>query len=367
MSYLKDLEEQPWRFDFFDMARRMERSLGRSGPPGEQKVRPRIGDSASRKDEVIHIDGRDVKLSFGQDPWMAFPGSNISAAQWRPQHAVEPSEFERDALPEPDRLHLVVKFLGLLGPQGALPLSQTEETYGWLLEHDSAYAHFLDIFNNRFLQLFFRAWADARPIVQHDRPDCDRFGAYVNSVIGVGSPAFASLSAVPPGVSLYAGVLGARIKSSSRLRSAIRGLFGVDVEIEELVGGWLVFDESELSRIGRKNCGLGSDVLLGAASFSVQDKFRIRIIVENIARYRDFLPLGDDCRTLADLVFFHIGDEMKWDVEIALPAAQATPMRLGEAGELGWTSWMAPDLEAGGLRCDARFNPAERARRQAAS
>jgi type VI secretion system protein ImpH len=366
VSYLKDLQQEPWRFDFFDMARHIERSLG-SPSPIEQGPRPRIGDSASRKDEAIDIDGRAVKLSFGQDPWMAFPGSNIAAAQWRPRNDAKSAEFGQDAEPEPDRLHFVVKFLGLLGPQGALPLSQTEETYGWLLEHDAAYAHFLDLFNNRFLQLFYRAWADARPIVQHDRPDCDRFGAYVNSVVGIGSPAFASLSATPPGVSLYAGVLGTRIKSSSRLRAAIRGLFGVAAEIEELVGGWLVFEESELSKVGRKNCGLGSDLLLGAASFSMQDKFRIRIIVENIDRYRDFLPVGDDCRTLADLVFFHIGDEMDWDVEIALPAAQATPVRLGEAGELGWTSWMAPDLEAGGLRSDARFKPAECARRKAAS
>ncbi|WP_246206872.1 type VI secretion system baseplate subunit TssG [Methylocystis heyeri] len=365
MSYFKDFEQQPWRFDFFDLARHIERSLG-SGSSISLGPRPRIGDSASRKDETIDIDGRAVKLSFGQDPWMAFPGSNVSAAQWRPRNDVISPEFDQDAPPEPDRLHFVAKFLGLLGPQGALPLSQTEETYGWLLEHDSAYAHFLDIFNNRFLQLFYRAWADARPIVQHDRPDCDRFGAYVNSVIGVGSPAFANVSAAPSGISLYAGVLGTRIKSSSRLKAAIRGLFGVAVEIEELVGGWLVFEESDLSRIGRKNCGLGSDLMLGAASFSVQDRFRIRIIVENIARYRDFLPAGEDCRKLADLVFFHIGEEMNWDVEIALPASQATPVRLGEAGELGWTSWMAPDLEAGGLRSEARFNPAECARRKAA-
>jgi type VI secretion system protein ImpH len=297
---------------------------------------------------------------------MAFPGSNLSAVQWRPEALDEDAEFEPLESQEADRLHLVSKFLGLLGPQGALPLAQTEETYSWLLERDSAHAHFLDIFNNRFLQLFFRVWSDARPIAQHDRPDRDRFNVYVNSVMGIGSPAFDERTATPPGLSLYAGLLGSRIKSSSRLKSALQGLFGVFVEIDELIGSWLVFEENELTKIGRKNSALGGELLLGKSSFSVQDKFRVRVVVESLARYRDFLPVGADCRRLADLIFFHIGDEMEWELEIGLPASQATPVRLGVAGELGWTSWMAPDLSAGGLRSDAKFNPAESFRRKPA-
>jgi type VI secretion system protein ImpH len=40
-----------------------------------------------------------------------------------------------------------------------------------------------------------------------------------------------------------------------------------------------------------------------------------------------------------------------------------TPIRVGKFGELGWTSWMAPNwasLET--TRRDARFHPAERMR-----
>jgi type VI secretion system protein ImpH len=360
MTYLRQLEGEPWRFGFFDALRRLERTLGATQT---HSARPRIGDSASRHDETISLEGRDIKFSLGQDPWMAFPGSNLSAVQWRPEPSNESAEFEMGE-GQANRLHLVSKFLGLLGPQGALPFAQTEETYSWLLERDSAYAHFLDIFNNRFLQLFFRAWADARPIAQHDRPECDRFRAYVNSIAGIGSPAFDNLAAVPSGLSLYAGLLGSRIKSSSRLKSAIRGLFGVVVEIEELVGCWLVFEESELTKIGRKNSVMGGDLLLGRASLSVQDKFRVRIVVETLERYRDFLPVGADCRRLADLVFFHIGEEMEWELDLALPSPKATPVRLGLAGELGWTSWMAPDLSAGGLCAGAKFDPAESLRRK---
>ncbi|MGH6811163.1 MAG: type VI secretion system baseplate subunit TssG [Methylocella sp.] len=382
MTYFDELEREPWRFDFFDMMRRVERSLGTAlpAPPvsGNSRTavpirvpRPRIGDSGSRREEVIQVRGRGLSVSFGQDPWMVFPASNICELQWRPTKLADvikrdieaESEAEEVAL-EPDRIHIVVRFLGLLGPQGALPLATTEEAHGWLVESDPSFAHYLDVFNNRFLQLFYRAWADSRPIVQHDRVDCDRFREYVNSVIGIGSPAFANLDTVPRGISLYAGILGSQTKSASRLCSVIRGLFDVDVEIVQLVGSWLTFDEPERSSLGCRNSMLGDDFLVGAASFSVQDKILIRLFVKDMDRYRRFLPHGADCRALVDLLFFYVGNEIDWDTELALPARYVTAVRLGLSGELGWTSWMSPNYAPDEHRCDARFNPAERARRE---
>ena len=40
---------------------------------------------------------------------------------------------------------------------------------------DPTLARFCDIFQHRLLALFYRAWADAQPTVQHDRPAADRF------------------------------------------------------------------------------------------------------------------------------------------------------------------------------------------------
>ena len=58
----------------------------------------------------------------------------------------------------------------MFGPQGALPLTTTDEAYSWLRARDDAFARFVDIFQGRFLALFFRAWADARPIAQERSP-----------------------------------------------------------------------------------------------------------------------------------------------------------------------------------------------------
>lgn len=327
-SYQARLEAEPWRFDFYAVMRRLERSF---------PDRPRIGEVATRREEYV---------ALGEPAFLDFPASSIA-------------EADRDVQ---GRLRLLVKFLGLLGPQGALPLATTEESYHWQLTHDDAFPRFLDIFNHRFLQLFYRAWANSRPIAQHDRPDLDRFAAYVGSVIGLGSKPYADRDSVPdPEKLAHAGLIGAQAKSASRLRRFLAGLFKADVEIEQFVGMRLVFDPADRTRIGAAHCTLGGDALLGASVYSVEDKFRVKIVARNLEQFERFLPNGDRCEPLADAVFFHLGDQFEWDVELALPVGEVKPVTLGRSGHLGWTSWMAPnwDVEAGALRRDARFHPAE--------
>ena len=337
-TFLEEAAREPWRFDFFTMMRRLERTF---------PDRPRIGDSASLREECALL---------GQDPFMDFPASNLS----RVEHAKD----------RPIRIY--AKFLGLLGPQGALPLATTDEAHAWYLMRDDAFVRFLDIFNHRFLQLFFRAWADARPIVQHDRPADDRFITYIGAMIGVGSAPYRNLDAVPDAAKMaFAGLVSPHAKSAARLRALIGGLFGVRVEIEQFVGSRLAIEESDRSVLGRSNAALGVETVIGAAVFSVQDKIRIRIYVSSLAEYMRFLPTGDRCEALADAVFFYLGDQLDREVELALPSREVEAAKLSRFGQLGWTTWMTPEwvgLERT-YRCDARFNPASilRERRKRAS
>jgi type VI secretion system protein ImpH len=328
VTLIDDINKEPWRFDFFTVLRRLERSY---------PEKPRVGDSTARREEYV---------ALGQNPYMDFPASNLSA-------------FERDA---EGRFRVLVKFLGLLGPQGALPLATTEEAYSWNLMRDDAFPRFLDILNHRFLQLFFRAWSDSRPIAQHDRPADDRFIAYIGGMIGMGTEPYRDLDAVPDEAKLaFAGLMGPQAKSASRLRNLVSGLFGVAVEIDEFVGSRLTLEEEDRTRMGQRNCGLGGGILLGASVYSVQDKFRIRIFVQSMDQYVTYLPTGKRCEPLADLVFFYIGDQLDWDVELAIPAGAVKPMQLSRFGQLGWTSWMSPNWSAADVayRSDARFHPAE--------
>lgn len=252
-----------------------------------------------------------------------------------------------------------------MGPQGALPLATTEEAYGWLLARDDAFPRFLDIFNHRFLQLFFRAWADARPIAQHDRPLEDRFHTYIGSAVGLGSDIFRNLDTVPDAAKIaYAGMAGAKAKSASRLRQLISGIMGVKCEIDEFVGIWLALEKSDCSKIGTSQARLGVDLMIGASYYSVEDKIRIRIFVADMKEYQHYLPGSARCDELADLVTFYLGEEIDWEVELAIPAGAVEPVKLGRSGRLGWTGWLSANWSSTEkYRSDARFHPTERRRK----
>ena len=333
MTYRDDLRAEPPLFDFFGVMRELERSA-----PGK----PRIGRNSVLAEEVV---------ALGQDPFLEFPASNLSAYSGGP-----------------DRPFIRTRFLGFFGPQGALPLSTTVDAHNWAQQHDDSFVAFTDILSNRFLQLFFRAWADARPIAQADRPAEDRFFRYVGSLTGIGSDAYADRDSVPDiaKVSL-AGLTGSQVRSAARLRQLLSTVMQVDVDIQEHEGIWLEFEPEDRSVLGSRNTGLGVDAALGIRAYSINDKIRIRVTADSLARYRRFLPGGDLSEQLADLVFYYLGHRCDFDVEVGLDARLAPPARLGVAGELGWTAWMAPrppEDEIVVLR-DARFDPM--ARRRAAA
>jgi type VI secretion system protein ImpH len=325
VSFFEALSAEPWRFDWLATMRRLER---------EHPERPRIGDSAARSQEFV---------ALSQNPYLEFPASTIEAAS-------------KD---ENGRLRLVARFLGMFGPQGALPLTTTDEAYTWLRARDDAFPRFVDIFQGRFLALFFRAWADARPIAQNDRPLEDRFRDYVGSVIGLGAAWFKNRDSVHDFVKLeYAGLMAPRVKSVSRLRFFLTGLVGSRVEIDEFVGAWLTLDEGERSRLGDARCGLGTDCMLGASAFTVSDKFRVRVYARDFEHYEQFLPGAPMADQIADAVFAYVGNEYDWDLELAIPAGEIRATRMGLGARLGWTGWMAPNWSKADQhwRADARFH-----------
>ncbi len=325
MSFRTEIAAEPWRFDLFAALRRLEREA-----PGK----PRIGDGGRLE---------DIFVELSQNPYLEFPASTLEAAAERPG----------------GRMRLTARFLGMFGPQGALPLTTTAECYTWLQERDDAFPRFVDIFQRRFLELFYRAWADSRPIAQNDRPGDDRFIDYVNAMIGVGSAPYEGVDSLHPFAKAeFAGLIAPKAKSAARLEGFLAGLLGVRVEIQEFIGSWLILDKEDRSRVGEAMSSLGVDCMMGASQFTVNDKFRARVFVKDYAHYLKFLPGGDLARAIADAVFLMLGEEFDWDMELAIPAGEVQPVLLGQGARLGWTSWMSPNWAKTDetFRTDSRFN-----------
>lgn len=320
------MAERPWAHDFFWALDRHEAIAA---------DKPRIGDSAARREEY---------LDLGQMPHLDFPASNI--ASFDPETAQ-------------GKARLRVKFLGMLGPMGPLPSALTEDALRWYARHDDAFVRFLDIFNNRFLQLFYRAHSDARPASHRLRPAEDRFRDYVGSVMGIGTTGWRNLDTLPDLQKCgFAGLLGPRTVSASRIESLIAGLFGVRAEVEQFVGAWLALMPEEQTRLGAAHAVLGGGAMAGQGMIVVDTKFRLRLWPGTLERYERFLPDGAWFRRLVDAVANAVSEEYEWDVELVLPDHEPRPVALGSFGRIGWTSWMRrQDFETTGGEVRTRFSP----------
>jgi type VI secretion system protein ImpH len=306
------LAEAPWAFDFFQALRRIEALAA---------TKPRLGKALRPADEPVRV---------SQEASMAFAPSTLSA-------------FEEQAGGLPPRLEQ--RFFGLLGPNGPLPLHLTEYARERLRHHDDAtLVRFLDVFHHRFAVLFYRAWADARPAVQHDRPEEDRFAVYVGSLAGYASRATRNRDSVSDYAKLFfVGRLSRSAKNAEGLAAILEDFFGLPARVDQAVVGWLELPRDEqttLRRGPRSESPLGAGVVLGARVPDAQTRFRIAMGPMDLDRYHDFLPGGRSLVRLTDWVRNYLGYEFDWDVQLVLARDEVPGIRLGREGQLGWTSWL---------------------------
>jgi type VI secretion system protein ImpH len=238
----------------------------------------------------------------------------------------------------------MVNFLGLLGPQGPMPLHITEYVYNRELNHDDpTLARFLDLFNHRMICLFYRAWAVNRQTVSYDRRQDDRFSAYIGSLIGIGRPAFSDRDALPDVAKLhYSGHLACQTRHAEGLRSILENYFGVATSIREFVGQWIDIPDVYKCRLGASpdNATIGSTAVVGSRIWDCQHKIRIIMGPMELASYERLLPGSTSFSQLKAWLSNYFGDEISWDLQLVLMAPEVPTVRLGQEGRLGRTAWI---------------------------
>jgi type VI secretion system protein ImpH len=308
---IEQLQAKPYEFDFLQVVRRLE---------CEFADKPRVGCSEHPAQEPVR---------FGQEPSMAFAPSTIASA--------------RSAGPD-GPVRLQVHFLGLLGPNGPLPLHITEYVRDRLRNaHDPTAARFLDIFHHRMLSLFYRVWASHRQTVCRDRSEDDRFAAYVASLIGLGTPGLQHRDSVHDDAKLFfSGRLAAQGQNAEGLRAILGDYFGVEVEILQFVGKWASLPPEYHCRLGSSPAvaSLGRTVVIGRRIWDCQQKFRIVLGPLSFDDFTRFLPTGRSYRALVDWVGNYVGQQLDFDVQPVLRAPEVPGTSLGSQGQLGWTTWL---------------------------
>jgi type VI secretion system protein ImpH len=308
---LAEVQKDPPRYDFFALLRAVECAC---------TDQLRLGQATRPADEPIRL---------GQEAALGFAPSTLAY--------LTPAKEGRPA-------RIGVHFLGMLGPNGPLPIHVTEYARDRQRNAgDPTLVRFLDMFHHRVLTLFYRAWGNAQPTVQRDRPATDRFVAYIGSLLGIGSPALRDRDAFPDNAKLF---------------FAVAYYFGLPTELEEFVGEWTPLEDDARWRITRTAFAgaLGVNTILGAHAWQRQTKFRIVLGPLKEHEFQSMLPGGSRLKRLSALVRNYVGDSLSWDVRLFLDKRVSQPFRLDRITRLGWTSWLGHCPEGEG-RDDLIINP----------
>lgn len=307
------LLQDPERFGFFAVMRMLE---------ALNPHRPLLGRSTKPDQDLVRL---------GQEPAVGHAPASLAG-------------FEAGVAGRPGRL--IVHFFGLFGPDGPLPLYLTEYARDRRRNHgDPTLLRFVDLFHHRTLSLFYRAWADVRPTVSFDRPWHDRFSDYVGALIGLATPGLRNRDAMPDLTKLhFAGLLAGQTRHAEGLGQILSDFFTMPVRVESFQGAWLTLPSADLSRLsdGPITAELGKSALLGNRVWSRQHKFRLVFGPLSLQEYERLLPGGLSFHRLVPIVRNYAGDALIWDVTLILRAAEVPPVRLGQQGRLGWTTWLMP-------------------------
>ena len=330
------LAHEPWAHDFFALLRRIE---------GLHRTSPRLGSALRPNAEPVRL-GQDPELDFAPAAVMSF----------------------RAAAAAPPRIG--VRFLGLFGPMGPLPLHLTEYARDRLRNHgDATLARFADVFHHRMLLLFYRAWAQAQPAVQADRANDDRFAKWISALFGQGPAPFRNADAVPDAAKRHvSGHLARPTRNAESIAKVLRQYFSVPIRVEPYLGHWMRLRAEDRSRLGgvgaRRTATLGVSAVAGGKVWDRQYKLRLHIGPLTHAQYTRFLPGQPSLIELRDWMRQLVGFEMLWDVCLvlqghevpALVAGKGPPAKPGAkpvtANALGWNTWMnrkGPHPDSGSL------------------
>lgn len=316
VAFFHALATAPHEHDFYEVLRRVECLYA---------DKPRWGEALRPVDEPIRL---------GQEPDLAFPPTSLAA-------------FEPSREGHPGRL--LVRLFGLLGPNGPLPLHLTEHARDRLRNAgDPTTSRFLDVLQHRFIAAFYRAWAQAQPHVNRDRPNDDHFRTYIGAFAGIAPLTLRGRDGVPDTAKLFhVGAFIRQVRNAEGLAGILRSFFGVPATIEQFTGHWMLLGARERTYLGRDGAHLGRGAVLGGRIWDRQHKFRVVLGPLTLTQYERFLPGGRPLQQLVDWVRFYLGFELDWDLQLRLTSAQVPPLRLGRTGRMGWTAWLGTRLGAG--------------------
>lgn len=317
----KVLFDEPYRFDFFQAVRLLERiypervPVGREGDPLREVIRFRT----------------IAKLGF--PPSQLYDIKRTNGTQARPEPGASP-------------LEMFIAFMGLTGPLGVLPTHYTELLMERARYKDTAMWSFFDLFTHRMVSLFYRAWEKHRFPIAYERGEHDRFTEYLFDLIGMGTEGLRGERAGVPDQALvfYGGLILQQPHSASAVEQILADYFGAPAKMEQFAGQWLKLEEQDWTRIGAANNQLGVSTVAGTRVWDTQSKFRMKFGPLTLKKFTAFLPSGSAFKPAAKLLRYIVGTDFDFDIQLILNAKEVPSCILTTRARrkpmLGWSTWL---------------------------
>ncbi|MGE0787609.1 MAG: type VI secretion system baseplate subunit TssG [Sandaracinaceae bacterium] len=245
-----------------------------------------------------------------------------------------------------DRPHfrVITTFLGLTGTVSPLPLYIAEEI---LHEDDQnpVRRDFLDVFHHRVISLLYRAVMKFMPAREHVSHRRDAWMTRMLYLTGLDPDIQArDLKVHPSTLVRLAPLLAGRGRGPRVLALAMREALAKEllpdgtVNIRQFAGGWIEVDEEQRMSLGKDNCVLGIQAILGKRAYDQSGRFCVEIGPLHRHNYRRFLRDGDLLPIVQDVVALACREPLDFDVELKLAPDAVPSFELSSKGtgsELG--------------------------------
>lgn len=240
---------------------------------------------------------------------------------------------------------LEVNFMGLAGIQGPLPITISELILGRIKYGDFALKDFLDIFNQRLLQLLHEAHKKLNPLLDTQTPSETVLGRTILSISGLGSTHQKSRNHFSDRAFLrYAGLLWMRPRNAEGLIQVLTDYFGIAFKMIGAQGRWVTVVHNDQTKLGQKNGvlnKLGCTAALGGRAWDEIFYFIVSSRPLSAQEYNNFLPVGRDFLSLQDLLRYYVHTRTRTIVRLQIHSSQISPATLDGKFRLGWTSWLS--------------------------